>query len=137
MTRKKQKSSTRAPSQRMLRVAEQIRHVIAELLARGEIHDDVIASHTITVTQVRMSPDLRLATAFVMPLGGKDTPQVLAALERHRRFIRGEIAHRLELQFSPDVRFRDDDTFEEAMRIEQLLASPKVRQDTQKKGSGE
>lgn len=132
MTRKKHSASSRAPSQRMLRVAEQIRHVIAELLARGDIHDDVIASHSITVTQVRMSPDLRLATAFVMPLGGKDTAKVLAALERHRRFIRGEIAHQLDLQFSPDVRFRDDDTFEEAMRIEQLLASPKVRQDTQK-----
>ena len=134
MPRKKQTSSARAPSQRMLRVAEQIRHVIAELLARGEIHDDVIASHVISVTQVRMSPDLRLATAFVMPLGGKDTDNVLAALDRNRRFIRGEVAHRLDLQFSPDIRFRDDNTFEEAMRIEQLLASPKVRQDTAKKG---
>ena len=136
MSRKKS-SSARAPSQRMLRVAEQIRHVISELLARGEIHDDILASHSVTVTQVRMAPDLRLATAYVMPLGGKDTDKVLAALDRHRRFIRGEIAHRLELQFSPDIRFKDDDTFEEVMRIEQLLASPKVRQDTQKKESGE
>lgn len=137
MPRKKQMSSAKAPSQRMLRVGEQIRHVLADLLARGDIHDDVIASHTITVTQVRMSPDLRLATAFVMPLGGKDTEKVLAALERNRRFVRGEIAHTLDLQFSPDIRFREDNTFEEAMRIERLLASPKVRQDTQKKGSGE
>jgi ribosome-binding factor A len=121
----------------MLRVGEQIRHAVAELLARGEIHDDVIASHVITVTQVRMSPDLRLATAYVMPLGGKDTATVIAALERNRRFIRGHIAHELDLQFSPDIRFRDDNTFEEAMRIDMLLASPKVRQDTQKKGSGE
>jgi len=120
----------------MLRVGEQIRHVVAELLARGEIHDDVIASHVITITQVRMSTDLRLATAFVMPLGGKDTAQVIAALEKNRRFIRGRIAQSLDLQFSPDIRFKDDNTFEEAMRIEQLLASPKVRQDT-KKGSGE
>jgi len=134
MTRKKHSSSSRAPSQRMLRVAEQIRHVLAEMFARAEIHDDVLASHAVTVTQVRMSPDLRLATAFVMPLGGKDTNAVLAALDKHRRYIRGEIAHRLDLQFSPDVRFREDDTFEEAMRIEQLLASDKVRQDTQKKG---
>ncbi len=133
MPRRKQKSSARAPSQRMLRVAEQIRHVIAELLARGEIHDDVIASHVITVTQVRMSPDLRLATAFVMPLGGQDTDKVIAALDRNRRFIRGQVAQTLDLQFSPDIRFRDDNTFEEAMRIEQLLASPKVRQDTAKK----
>ena len=133
MPRRKQKSSARAPSQRMLRVAEQIRHVIAELLARGEIHDDVVASHVITVTQVRMSPDLRLATAFVMPLGGQDTDKVIAALDRNRRFIRGQVAQTLDLQFSPDIRFRDDNTFEEAMRIEQLLASPKVRQDTAKK----
>ena len=132
MTRKKHTSSSRAPSQRMLRVAEQIRHVLAEMFARAEIHDDVLASHAVTVTQVRMSPDLRLATAFVMPLGGKDTAAVLAALDKHRRYIRGEIAHRLDLQFSPDVRFREDDTFEEAMRIEQLLASDKVRQDTKK-----
>lgn len=136
MTRKKHAASSRAPSQRMLRVGEQIRHVLADLLARGDIHDDIIASHTITVTQVRMSPDLRLATAFVMPLGGEDTLAVLAALDRSRRFVRGQIAQRLELQFSPEIRFREDDTFEEAMRIERLLASDKVRQDT-KKGSGE
>jgi ribosome-binding factor A len=137
MPRKKTNASARAPSQRMLRVGEQIRHVIAELLARAEIQDDVIASHVITITQVRMSPDLRLATAYVMPLGGKDAPKVLAALERNRRFVRGHIASTLDLQFSPDVRFREDNTFDEAMRIDMLLASPKVRQDTQKKGSGE
>lgn len=117
----------------MLRVGEQIRHVIAELLARSEIQDDVIVSHVITVTQVRMSPDLRLATAFVMPLGGKDTEKVIAALDRHRRFIRGRVAQTLDLQFSPEIRFRDDNTFEEAMRIDMLLASPRVRQDTAKK----
>jgi ribosome-binding factor A len=121
----------------MLRVAEQIRHVVAEMLARSEIHDEVIASHVITITQVRMSTDLRLATAFVMPLGGKDTEKVIAALEKNRRYIRGRIAQTLDLQFSPDIRFKDDNTFEEAMRIDMLLASPKVRQDTAKKGSGE
>jgi ribosome-binding factor A len=133
MPRKKPSSSGRAPSQRMLRVGEQIRHVVAELLARGEIHDEVIASHVITITQVRMSTDLRLATAFVMPLGGKDTAEVIAALEKNRRYIRGQIAQTLDLQFSPDIRFKDDNTFEEAMRIDMLLASPKVRQDTEKK----
>ena len=136
MSRKKS-SSSRAPTQRMLRVAEQIRHVVAEMLARAEIHDEVIASHVITITQVRMSTDLRLATAFVMPLGGKDTEKVIAALEKNRRYIRGRIAQTLDLQFSPDIRFKDDNTFEEAMRIDMLLASPKVRQDTMKKGSGE
>ena len=117
----------------MLRVGEQIRHVVAELLARSEIHDDVIASHVITVTQVRMSTDLRLATIYVMPLGGKDAEVVLPALDRHRRFIRGQIAQQLELQFSPDVRFKEDNTFAEAMRIDMLLASDHVRQDTDKK----
>ncbi len=130
---RKKTASARAPSQRMLRVGEQIRHVVAELLARGEIHDDVIASHVITITQVRMANDLRLATAFVMPLGGRDTALVIAALEKNRRYIRGRIAQTLDLQFSPDIRFKDDNTFEEAMRIDMLLASPRVRQDTAKK----
>ncbi len=130
---RKRTNSARAPSQRMLRVGEQIRHVMAELLSRGEIHDDVLAASVITIPQVRMSPDLRLATAFVMPLGGENVEAVLAALERNRRFIRGHIARTLDLQFSPDVRFRFDETFNEAMRIDMLLASPKVRQDTAKK----
>ena len=117
----------------MLRVGEQIRHVLAELLARGQIHDEVIASHVITIPQVAMSPDLRMATAYVMPLGGEHIPEVLAALERHKRFIRGHVAQNLDLQFSPEVRFRHDATFVTAMRIEELLASPHVRQDTSKK----
>lgn len=125
--------SAKGPTQRMLRVGEQIRHVLAELLSRGEIHDAVIASHVITIPQVRMSPDLRMATAYVMPLGGEDIPEVIAALNRHARFIRGHVAAQLSLQFSPEVRFRHDETFSEVMRIEQLLASPKVRQDTDKK----
>ncbi len=125
--------SAKGPTQRMLRVGEQIRHVLAELLSRGEIHDEVLASHVITIPQVRMSPDLRMATAYVMPLGGEDIPVVIAALNRHARFIRGHVASMLSLQFSPEVRFRHDETFSEVMRIEQLLASPKVRQDTDKK----
>ena len=133
MPRKKSSSTGRPPSQRMLRVGEQIRHVIAELLARGDVHDEVVAGHVITITQGRMSTDLRLATAYVMPLGGKDADKVLTALERNRRFIRGQIAQQLDLQFSPDIRFKEDSTFEAAMRIDRLLASPKVRQDTEKK----
>ena len=125
--------SAKGPTQRMLRVGEQIRHVLAELLARGEIHDQFLASQVITIPQVRMSPDLRIATAYVMPLGGEDIPEVIAALNRHARFIRGHVASMLSLQFSPEVRFRHDETFSEVMRIEQLLASPKVRQDTDKK----
>ncbi|MEW5963696.1 MAG: 30S ribosome-binding factor RbfA [Pseudomonadota bacterium] len=134
MSRKSRPSETaRGSSQRQLRVAEMIRHKLAEMLGRGEIHDDVITSHVITISEVRISPDLKLATAYVMPLGGKDIAPVLAALERNRRFIRGELAHAVNLKFAPDIRFREDETFEEASRIEALLHSPRVRSDIEKK----
>jgi ribosome-binding factor A len=120
------------PTQRQLRVGELIRHKLAEMLVRGEIHDDVLASHVVTIPEVRVSPDLKLATAYVMPLGGKDTDAVLEALDRNKRFIRGEIAHSINLKFAPDIRFRIDETFDEASRIDRLLDSPKVRQDTKK-----
>lgn len=122
----------RGPSQRQLRVGELVRHAMAEMLARGEIHDDVLAQHVITVPEVRMSPDLKLASVYVMPLGGKDIAPVLAALERNKRYIRGEIAHAVNLKFAPDVRFMADDTFDEAARIDALLASEKVRRDLEK-----
>ena len=117
------------PSQRMLRVGELVRHKLADMLSRGDIHDDVLQSHVITIPEVRMSPDLKLATAYVMPLGGDNIKPVLAALERNRKFIRGEVAHTLNLKFAPDVRFREDESFEEATRIDALLDSPKVKQD--------
>jgi ribosome-binding factor A len=123
----------RGPSQRQLRVGELIRHRIAEMLARSEIHDDTLATHVITVPEVRLSPDLKLATVFVMPLGGEDVKPVLEALDRHKRFIRGEIAQAINLKFAPDVRFKFDETFDEATRIDRLLDSPKVRQDTGKR----
>ncbi len=131
MANRRSERST-GPSQRQLRVAELIRHALAEMLMRGEIHDEVLAAHVVTVPEVRMSPDLRLATVYVMPLGGKDIDAVLAALERNRRFIRGEIAQAVNLKFAPDIRFLADETFEEADRIERLLASDKVRQDLDK-----
>ena len=123
---------TMGPSQRQLRVGELIRHALAEMLTRGEIHDDVLARHVVTVPEVRMSPDLRLATVYVMPLGGKDLQPVLAALESHKKFIRGEIAHAINLKFAPDVRFLADETFDESERIDQILRSPKVAQDLKK-----
>lgn len=129
MTRKQ---SSSGPSQRQLRVGELVRHKLSEMLVRGEIHDDVLASHVVTISEVRMSPDLKLATVYVMPLGGQDVKPVLDALARNRRFIRGEISHALDLRSAPDVRFREDETFEEASRIDRLLDSPKVRQDTKK-----
>jgi ribosome-binding factor A len=122
------------PTQRQLRVGELVRHKLADMLARGEIHDDVLAAHVVTVPEVRMSPDLRLATAYIMPLGGKDSAPVIAALERNKKYIRGELAHALNLKFAPDIRFRFDETFDEASRIDALLDSPKVRQDTSRRG---
>jgi ribosome-binding factor A len=124
--------SSAAPSQRQLRVGELIRHKLAEMLTRGEIHDDVLADHVVTIPEVRMSPDLKLATVYVMPLGGKDVGPVIAALDRNKRFIRGEIAHAVNLKFAPDLRFREDETFEEATRIDRLLDSAVVRRDVEK-----
>ena len=119
----------KGPSQRALRVGELIRHALAEILSRGEVRDEVLASHIVTVPEVRMSPDMRLATAYVMPLGGKDIGLVLEALDRNKRFIKGEIARRINLRYAPEIRFRRDDTFEEASRIDALLHSEKVRRD--------
>jgi ribosome-binding factor A len=99
------------------------------MLVRGDIHDDALTSHVVTIPEVRLSPDLKLATAYVVSLGDRDTKEVIEALNRHKRFIRGEIAHAVNLKFAPDIRFRRDETFEEASRIDRLLASPKVRQD--------
>jgi ribosome-binding factor A len=131
MSRKKSHSA-KGPTQRQLRVGELIRHKLAEMLARGEIYDDVLAAHVISITEVRMSPDLRLATAYVMPLGGKDTKIVIEALARNAKFIRGEITHAVDLRVAPEVRFREDETFDEVTRIDKLLYSEKVRRDVEK-----
>jgi ribosome-binding factor A len=116
-------------SARQLRVGELVRHALAELLARGDIHDPVIAAHMITVPEVRMSADLRLATIYIMPLGGRDETAVLEALERNKRYMRREVARRVNLKFAPDIRFRIDERFDEAERIEKLLRTPEVRRD--------
>src|SRR5579863_2287682 len=116
-------------SQRRLRVGELIRHEFADMLTRGEVHDPVIETHMITVPEVRMSPDLRLATIYVMPLGGRDEKDVLDALDRNKRYVRGEIARRVNLKFAPEVRFRIDERFDEAERIEKLLRTPVVKRD--------
>src|SRR5262245_13845889 len=120
------------PSQRQLRVGELIRHALAQMLSRGDIHDDVLSQHVVTVSEVRMAPDLRLATIYIMPLGGKDVQPVLEALERNRKFIRGEIAHAVNLKFAPEIRFLPDETFDEAKRIDDIFRSPKVAQDLKK-----
>ena len=125
---------TKGPSQRQLRVGELVRHMLSELLARGDVHDEVIQAHTITVPEVRMTADLRLATIYVMPLGGRDTDEVLAALDHNKKYLRGEIARRVNLKFAPDIRFRIDERFDEAERIEKLLRTPRVRRDLDSKG---
>src|SRR5438552_12157307 len=116
-------------SQRQLRVGETVRHAVADILAQGSVHDADLEGHIITVPEVRMSPDLKLATIYVMPLGGRDTDIVIAALERNRKFLRGEVAQRVNLKFAPDIRFRVDDRFDEAERIEKLLRTPAVQKD--------
>ena len=123
------KSSAAGGSQRQLRVGETVRHAVADILAQGSVHDVDLEGHIITVPEVRMSPDLRLATIYVMPLGGRDTEIVIAALERNKKYLRGEIARRVNLKFAPDIRFRVDERFDEAERIEKLLRTPAVQRD--------
>ncbi|MGE0563325.1 MAG: 30S ribosome-binding factor RbfA [Pseudolabrys sp.] len=126
---KKHRDAGPNASQRQLRVGELVRHAIAELLTRGDVHDDVIESHMITVPEVRMTADLRLATIYIMPLGGRDGIAVLKALDRNKKFLRGEIAHKVNLKFAPEIRFRLDERFDEAERIDKLLRSPSVSRD--------
>ena len=118
-----------APSQRQLRVGELIRHALADMLTRGEVHDPVIETHLITVPEVSMAPDLRLATIYVMPLGGRDAKAVVEALDRNKKYLRGELARRVNLKFAPKIRFRIDERFDEAERIEKLLRTPAVQRD--------
>ena len=130
MARHKQhREQTPGGSQRQLRVGELVRHALADMLARGDVHDPVIEGHLITVPEVKMSPDLRLATVYIMPMGGRDAKQVVAAFEQQRKFLRAEIAHRVNLKFAPDIRFRIDERFDEAERIDKLLRSPAVKRD--------
>ena len=127
-----------APSQRQLRVAEEVRHVLADILARGEIRDPVIEGHIITVPEVRISPDLKHATALVMPLGGKDEPEVVAVLNRLSKAFRGALSKRLrQMRMMPEIRFRLDDRFDAASHIDTLLNDPRVKRDLVKKSEDE
>lgn len=117
------------PSQRMLRVGELVRHALASLFSRGEIEDPLLEGKVITVPEVRMTPDLKLASAYIMPLGGDGAEEIVAALNRHHRFIRGRIAPALDLKFAPDLRFFVDETFEEFGKIDALLRSDRVQRD--------
>ncbi len=125
------------PSQRMLRVGELVRHALAALFARGEIEDGVLEGATITVPEVRMTPDLKIANAYVMPLGGERAQEIVEALNRHQRFIRGRVAPELDLKFAPEMRFFVDTTFEEFGRIDALLRTDRVQRDLNKDDESE
>lgn len=123
------KSGGGMPSQRQLRVGELVRHALADVLTRGHIQDPALVGQIITVPEVRMTPDLKLATCFVMPLGGRDVDGVVAALNRNSKFLRGEIGRHLELKYIPDVRFRPDTSFDEGAKIDAILRSEAVQRD--------
>jgi len=116
-------------SVRLLRVGEQVRHILSDILARGEVHDELLAKHMVSVTEVRMSPDLRHATVFVKPLLGKDEEAVLKALRTNTAYLQREVAARVKLKYAAKLKFLADESFDEGSHIEQLLRDPKVAQD--------
>ena len=116
-------------SVRLLRVGEQVRHALSEILMRGDVHDPVLASHLVSVTEVRMSPDLRHATVFVKPLLGSDEAEVLKALKANVRYLRGEVARRVNIKYAAMLKFLPDESFDEGSRVDQLLRDPKVARD--------
>jgi ribosome-binding factor A len=116
-------------SVRLLRVGEQVRHVLSEILQRGDVHDETLASHMVSVTEVRMSPDLRHATVFVKPLLGKDEDAVLKALRTHTAYLQREVAHRVKMKYAARLKFLSDESFDEGSHIDQLLRAPGVARD--------
>lgn len=134
MTRKKR---TSAPGQRQLRVGEEIRHALADIIAQDALDDPDLAGKMVTVTQVSVSPDLRNATAFVTPFGGGDAKTLVAALNRAHGYFRRELVRIVKLQFAPQIRFREDETFEQASKIERLLHDPVVARDIAKDSTDE
>ena len=117
------------PSQRQLRVGEMLRHALADILRQNEIRDPDLIGVSVTITQVKPSPDMRYATVYCEPLGGENAQAVIAALNRHKGFLRGEMGHRIATKFTPDLRFVEDQSFAEAQKIETILKSPEVQRD--------
>ncbi len=130
-------TGTEGRSVRLLRVGEQFRHILSELLARGEVHDDFLNSHSVSVTEVRMSPDLRHATAFIKPLLGANEEKVLKALRTNTAFFQKEVASRVSMKYAAKLKFLADDSFDQATHIEGLLAQPKVQQDLTDNADGD
>ena len=125
----RQQSTPETRGVRLLKVGEQVRHVLSEMLARQQVHDEVLSAHSVSVTEVRMSPDLRHATVYVKSLLGSDEVEVLKALRTHTAYFQREVAQRLKLKFAAKLRFQADESFDEASRIDALLSDPRVRRD--------
>ena len=125
----KGRHEAQGPSQRQLRAGELVRHALADILRQGDLHDEALEMASVTVTEVRLSPDLRHATCFVQSLGGVHAGEVLEALNRHARFLRGKLGREIDLKFTPDLRFVHDESFDEAARMDALFNSPVVRRD--------
>ena len=133
----RQNASPEQRSVRLLKVGEQVRHVLSELLTRQQVHDDVLSAHTVSVTEVRMSPDLRHATVFIKPLLGEHEEIVLKALRTHTAYFQKEVAGRLKLKYAARIKFLPDESFDEAFRIDALLSHPRVRRDLGEDAAGE
>ena len=125
----RQNATPETRSVRLLKVGEQVRHIVSDLLTRQQVHDDVLSAHTVSVTEVRMSPDLRQAKVYVKPLLGADEAAVLKALRTNTAFFQREVAQRLKLKYAAKIQFWPDDSFDEADRIERLLNDPRVSRD--------
>jgi ribosome-binding factor A len=125
----KHAESSENRSVRLLKVGEQVRHVLSEILARGDVHDETLASHMVSITEVRMSPDLRHATVFVKPLLGKDEEAVLKALRTNTAYLQREVAHRVKMKYAARLKFLADESFEEGSHIDRLLRSPGIARD--------
>ncbi|MBV8978061.1 MAG: 30S ribosome-binding factor RbfA [Alphaproteobacteria bacterium] len=134
MSRRGTPHHEQGPSQRQLRVGEMLRHALAEILVRGEIRDPDLEGISVTVTQVKPSPDMRHATVFVEPLGGRNAAQIVAALNRHKGYLRGQMGHTIALKFTPELRFIEDESFAAAQKIEALLKSERVQRDLKARG---
>ncbi|MFS2111105.1 30S ribosome-binding factor RbfA [Sphingomonas sp. Sphisp140] len=122
-------TTTEERSVRVLRVGEQVRHILSEILQRGEVHDDVLAKHMVSITEVRMSPDLRHATVFVKPLLGKDEEVVIKALRTNTAYLQREVANRVKMKYAAKLKFLADESFDEGSHIDKLLRSPEVARD--------
>ena len=122
-------SSNQGPTQRQLRVGEMLRHALAEVLRENDIRDPDLDGISVTITQIKPSPDMRYATVYCEPLGGQNAKVIVAALNRHKGFLRGEMGHMIATKFTPELRFVEDDSFAEAQKIETILKSPEVQRD--------